>query len=69
MHGGFARCRVSRYSAKFLVLPMSLRIDSNTPIERWFTALHVRFRRWIGAVPNAEMIDVSVEKLFNWRHF
>jgi hypothetical protein len=69
MHGGFARCRVSRYSAKFLVLPISLRIDSNTPMERWFTALHVLFRRWIGAVPNAEMIDVSVEKLFNWRHF
>jgi hypothetical protein len=23
----------------------------------------------MGAVPKAEMIDVSVEKLFNWRHF
>lgn len=48
---------------------MSLRMLSNTPMERWFTALHVLFRRWIGAVPNAEMIDVNVEKLFNWRHF
>jgi hypothetical protein len=38
-------------------------------MERAFTALHVLFRRWMGAVPKAEMIDVSVEKLFSWRHF
>jgi hypothetical protein len=62
-------CNVSRYSAKFLVLPMSFRMLSSTPIERAFTALHVRLRRWMGAVPRAEMIDVSVEKLFKTRHF
>ena len=48
---------------------MSLRMLSSTPIERWLTACHVLFRRWIGAVPNADMIDVNVEKLFNDRHF
>jgi hypothetical protein len=69
IQGGLARWSVSRYSAKFLVLPISLRMLSRTPMERWLTALQVRFRRWIGAVPRAEMIDVSVEKLFNWRHF
>jgi hypothetical protein len=60
---------VSRYSAKFLVLPMSLRMLSKVAIDRWLTALHVRFKRWMGAVPRAEMMEVSVEKLFNWRHF
>lgn len=69
IQGGFALCRVSRYSAKFFVLPMSLRMLSNVAIERWLTALQVLFRRWIGAVPRAEMMDVSVEKLFNCRHF
>ena len=42
---------------------------SSTPIDRWFTALQVLFKRWIGAVPKAEMIDVNVEKLFSDRHF
>jgi hypothetical protein len=42
---------------------------SKTAIDRAFTALHVRFKRWIGAVPNAEIIDVSVEKLLSVRHF
>jgi hypothetical protein len=69
MHGGLALCSVSRYSAKFLVLPMSFRMFSSTPIERAFTALHVLLSRWIGAVPSAEMIDVSVEKLLRTRHF
>jgi hypothetical protein len=48
---------------------MSLRMLSNVAIERWLTALHVLFKRWIGAVPRAEMMEVRVEKLFNWRHF
>jgi hypothetical protein len=48
---------------------MSLRMLSKVAIDRWLTALHVRFKRWMGAVPRAEMMEVSVEKLFNWRHF
>lgn len=48
---------------------MSFRMLSKTPMERWLTALHVLFSRWIGAVPKADMIEVSVEKLFSWRHF
>lgn len=48
---------------------MSLRMLSNVAIERWLTALQVLFRRWIGAVPRAEMMEVRVEKLFNCRHF
>jgi hypothetical protein len=44
-----------------LVLPMSRRIDSSTVIVLAGTWSHVRFRRWIGAVPSAEMMEVSVE--------
>ena len=69
MQGGFALCNVSLYSAKFLVLPMSFRMFSRTPIDRAFTAVHVLLRRAMGAVPRAEMMDVSVEKLFKSRHF
>ena len=45
IQGGFALWSVSRYSAKFLVLPISLRMLSKTAIDRAFTALHVRFKR------------------------
>lgn len=69
MHGGLALCKVSLYSAKFFVLPMSLRMFSRVVIVLALTAPHVLLRRWIGAVPSAEMIDVSVEKLFSVRHF
>lgn len=34
IHGGLALCSESRYSAKFLVLPMSFRMLSKTPIDR-----------------------------------
>jgi hypothetical protein len=61
IHGGFARCRLSRYSPKFLVLPISLRICSSTVMVRAGIWSHVRFRRWMGAVPRAEMMDVRVE--------
>ena len=69
MQGGLARCSVSRYSAKFFVLPMSLRIVSRTLDVRAFTCAQVRLRRSIGAVPNADMMDVNVEKLLRARHF
>ncbi len=69
IHGGFAQCNVSRYSPKFLVLPMSLLIDSRTVRVRAFTWVHVRLNLCMGAVPSAEMIEVSVEKLFIDRHF
>lgn len=46
---------------------MTLRIDSNVACVRWGTWSHVRLRRAMGAVPNAEIIDVSVEKLFRTR--
>ena len=45
IQGGFALWSVSRYSAKFLVLPISLRMLSRTVIDRALTALHVRFNR------------------------
>jgi hypothetical protein len=48
---------------------MSFRMLSKVAMERWLTALQVLFKRWMGAVPNAEMIEVSVEKLFSCRHF
>lgn len=48
---------------------MTRRIDSKTVCVRCGTWSQVRFRREIGAVPRAEMIDVSVEKLFMLRHF
>lgn len=69
MHGGFAMCKLSLYSAKFFVLSMSFRIDSRVAWVFWWTWSQVLFRRAIGAVPRAEMMDVMVEKLFSWRHF
>ena len=62
-------CRVSRYSPKFLVLPISRRNCSSTVRVRALTWAQVRCRRCMGAVPRAEMIDVKVEKLFMDRHF
>ncbi len=62
-------CRASLYSAKFLVLAISLRIVSRVVSVRCGTWSHVLLRRVIGAVPRAEIIDVSVEKLFRPRHF
>ena len=61
MHGGFAQCKVSRYSPKFLVLPMSLLICSRMDSVRAFTWVHVRLSLCIGAVPSAEIMEVSVE--------
>jgi hypothetical protein len=61
MQGGLARCRLSRYSPKFFVLPMSRRIDSSTVRVFAGTWSHVRFSRWMGAVPSADMMDVRVE--------
>jgi hypothetical protein len=49
------------------VLAITLRIDSNVACVRCGTWSHVRLRRAMGAVPNAEIIDVSVEKLFKTR--
>lgn len=69
MHGGLAACSASRYSPKFLVLAMSFRIDSSTVCVRAGTWSQVRLSRAIGAVPRAEMTEVSVEKLFRVRHF
>lgn len=69
MHGGFARCNVSRYSVKFLVLPISVRICSSDTIVFWLTWDQVLPSLWMGAVPSAEMMDVSVEKLLSPRHF
>jgi hypothetical protein len=69
MHGGFACRNVSLYSPKFFVLPINVRMLSRTDCVRVGTASQVRFSRWIGAVLNVEMIEVSVEKLFNERHF
>jgi hypothetical protein len=69
MHGGLARCKLSLYSPKFFVLPMRRRIDSNTARVLAGTWSHVRFSRCMGAVPKAEIIDVSVEKLLRERHF
>lgn len=48
---------------------MSLRIVSSTTLVRWGIWSQVRFRRAMGAVPKAEMIDVNVEKLLRLRHF
>jgi hypothetical protein len=42
---------------------------SRVAIDRAFTEVHVRFKRWIGAVLRAEMMEVRVEKLFKLRHF
>jgi hypothetical protein len=69
MHGGLALCRVSRYSAKFFVLFINFRILSKVAMTRAFTFCQVLFSRWIGAVPNAEIIEVRVEKLLRDRHF
>lgn len=69
MHGGSALCSVSLYSAKFLVLPISLRMFSSVVIVRALTAPHVRLSRDMGAVPRADMIEVRVEKLLSDRHF
>src|ERR1700761_760771 len=68
MQGGTARCRASRYSRKFFVLPMSLRMDSRVWVVRALTWDHVRLRRWMGAEPRAEMMEVRQEKLFRVRH-
>lgn len=65
IHGGLALCKVSRYSAKFFVLSISFLIESSTVDVRALTWFQVLFRRCMGAVPSAEMIDVNVEKLFN----
>jgi hypothetical protein len=69
MQGGLATCKASLYSPKFLVLAISRRIASKTPRVRCGTWSHVRLSRAMGAVPSAEMMDVSVEKLFRPRHF
>lgn len=69
MHGGFARWRDSRYSPKFFVLAISLRMTSKVAEVFWLTWAQVRPSRWMGAVPRAEMMDVKVEKLFICRHF
>ena len=69
MHGGCALCKVSRYSAKFLLL--SIRVLSTSRVD-WVRALsccHVRLSRPIGAEPSADTIEVNVEKLFILRHF
>lgn len=49
------------------MLAITRRIDSNVACVRWGTWSHVRLRRAMGAVPNAEIIDVNVEKLFRER--
>jgi hypothetical protein len=69
MQGGFASLNVSRYSPKFLVLIISFLIWSRMTIVLLLTWLQVLLRRWIGAVPRAEMIEVRVEKLLSERHF
>lgn len=69
MQGGFEACRVSLYSPKFFVLAMSFLMTSSVVLVRAGTWSQVRFRRAIGAVPRADIIDVSVEKLFSVRHF
>lgn len=69
MHGGGAALRASRYLLKFLVLAINARILSSTSLCFVGTPPHVRLRRRIGAVPSAEMIAVSEEKLFKNRHF
>ena len=69
IHGGITLWRVSRYSPKFFVLPIRRRMASRTLPVRAGVCSHVRLRRWIGAVLNAEMMEVSVEKLLRFRHF
>ena len=69
MQGGLATCNASRYSPKFLVLAISFLMLSRMAWVFCGTMSHVLLRRAIGAVPNAEMMDVSVEKLFRVRHF
>ena len=68
-HGGLALWRVSLYSAKFFVLAINFLINSRVSLVLPLTCCHVRCRRWIGAVPRAEMMEVRVEKLFSSRHF
>lgn len=69
MQGGFAACRASRYSPKFLVLAINVLMFSRVPCTRAGTWSQVLLSRAMGAVPSADMMDVKVEKLFNDRHF
>ena len=69
IQGGLAEWSLSRYSAKFLLLAISLRSSSRTVVVRELTCDHVRDSRWMGVVPSADMMDVRVEKLFMARHF
>ena len=69
MQGGLAAWRASRYSLKFFVPAMSVLIVTKVAFIRAGTWSQVRFKRAMGAVPSAEMIDVRVEKLFSPRHF
>jgi len=58
-------CSISRYSAKFIVAPMSRLSPSSVICDFAGTCSHVRFRRWIDAVCSAARMAVSVEKLFS----
>jgi len=62
-------CSISRYSAKFIVAPMSLLSPSRVIVDFAGTCSHVLLRRWMEAVCKAAKIAVSVEKLFSVRHF
>ena len=44
-------------------------MDSRISWALGFTCCQVRVSRWIGAVPSADMMEVSVEKLLRVRHF
>lgn len=69
MQGGVAVASVSRYCEKFFAVEINCLIDSSIACVFGLTPCHVRPRRRIGAVPNAEMIAVTAEKLFSARHF
>ena len=60
-HGGLDSRSASRYLRNFLVLSIRSRIPSSKVMIRLLTASQVLFRREIGAVPNAHMIENSVE--------
>ena len=66
--GGLTMCSISRYSAKFMVAPMSLLSPSSVSCDLAGTCSHVLLKRWMEAVCSAARMAVRVEKLFSWRH-
>ena len=61
IHGGLDSSSASRYRRNFLVLSIRSRILSSIFIMRLLTASHVLFKREMGDVPRAQIIENSVE--------